>query len=92
MILASIIRANLYFFKKRAKGEAKEVDFVLEKDRKINAFEAKINDKARYEDCKGLISFLEEFPEASFGFLIYTGDKVEKITQRVYAIPWDLLC
>lgn len=91
-IMASIIRGNLYVFQKRGKGGAEEVDFVLEKERKIVALEAKINDKIRYEDCKGLISFLEEFPETSLGLLIYTGDKVEKITQKVYAIPWDLLC
>lgn len=89
-IISSISRTNLYFFKKRS-DVGREVDFVMEKDRKIIALEAKMSSTIRYEDYKGLVSFLEQFSETSFGLVIYTGNKLERITKRIYSIPWHLL-
>jgi len=89
-IISSIIRANLYFFKKRA-NKKNEIDFILEKEKKIVAIEAKMKDSVRYDDYRNLLFFLEKFKNTSFGIVIYTGKDVVKITDKIYYIPWDLI-
>lgn len=34
--------------------------------------------------------FLEEYPETSAGVLIYTGNEIKIMAERIFAIPWYL--
>ena len=49
-----------------------EVDFVLYGERGIKAIEVKLADRIRPNDCKGLLEFAKDYPQAKL-FLLYTG-------------------
>ncbi|MBL7195287.1 MAG: ATP-binding protein [Desulfobacterales bacterium] len=69
----------------------KEVDFVLEWGRKLLAIEVKLLNKPKFSDIKTLKLFLNEYPETSAGILIYGGDEVKIMDEKIAAIPWFLL-
>jgi predicted AAA+ superfamily ATPase len=69
----------------------KEVDFVLEWGRKLLAVEVKLSGRPKFSDIKNLRLFLDEYPEASAGILIYTGNKIKIMHENIVAIPWFLL-
>ena len=69
-----------------------EVDFVLEYGKKLIAIEVKLAKNIRYSDCEGLRLFLQEYPEASCGVLVYTGKEIKLLGERIIALPWELLC
>jgi predicted AAA+ superfamily ATPase len=69
----------------------KEIDFVLERGRKLLAVEAKLSSKPRFSDIETLRLFMDEYPESSAGILIYTGDKIRIMDERIVALPWFLL-
>ena len=69
----------------------KEVDFVLEWGRKLLAVEVKLSSKAKFSDVETLRLFLEEYPETSACILVYAGDEVKMMHEKIVAIPWFLL-
>ena len=69
----------------------KEVDFVMEWGRKLLAVEVKLSGKAHFSDIETLRLFKEEYPETAAGILIYAGDEVKILDEKIVAIPWFLL-
>jgi hypothetical protein len=69
----------------------KEVDFVLEWGRKLLAVEVKLSRKAKFSDIETLRLFMDEYPETSACILIYAGDEVRIMDEKIVAIPWFLL-
>ena len=69
----------------------KEVDFVLEWGRKLLAVEVKLSSKPRFSDTENLRLFMDEYPETSAGILIYTGNEIKIMHEKIVAIPWVLL-
>lgn len=69
----------------------KEVDFVLEWGRRLLAIEIKMSSTTKFSDIETLRLFIEEYPETSSGILIYTGDKIKILHEKIVAIPWQLL-
>jgi predicted AAA+ superfamily ATPase len=69
----------------------KEVDFILEWGRKLLAVEVKLSSKAKFSDVETLRLFLEEYPETSACILVYAGDEVKMMHEKIVAIPWFLL-
>ncbi|MDZ7264644.1 MAG: ATP-binding protein [candidate division KSB1 bacterium] len=69
----------------------KKVDFVLEWGRKLLAVEVKLTNYTKFSDIQSLKLFLEEYPETSAGVLIYTGNEVKQLHEKIVAIPWFLL-
>jgi predicted AAA+ superfamily ATPase len=69
----------------------KEVDFVVEWGRKLLAIEVKLTNQAKFSDVLSLKLFFEEYPETSAGVLIYTGNEVKQLHEKIVAIPWFLL-
>ena len=68
-----------------------EVDFVLEWGRKLLAIEVKLSGKAKYADADTLRFFLEEYPEAVAGILIYAGNEIRVMHEKIVAVPWVTL-
>lgn len=69
----------------------KEVDFVLEWGRKLLAVEVKLSSKAKFSDIETLKLFMDEYPETAACILIYAGDEVKIMDEKIVAIPWFLL-
>ena len=69
----------------------KEVDFVLEWGRKLLAIEVKLSSKPRFSDIETLKLFMDEYPETSAGVLVYGGDEIKIMGEKITAIPWFLL-
>jgi uncharacterized protein len=66
-----------------------EVDFVIERQRKLLAIEVKATANPGYNDAKGLRTFLQEYgSQALGGLLLYDGEKTFWISERVLAAPW----
>lgn len=69
----------------------KEVDVVIEHEGRLTPIEIKTTARPRLDDTGGLNAFLDEYPQATtHGFLIHTGDKVERLTPRIWAVPLSL--
>jgi len=69
----------------------KEVDFVLEWGRRLLAVEVKLSDRPKFSDVETLRLFLDEYPETSACLLVYTGEEVKIMHEKIVAIPWFLL-
>jgi uncharacterized protein len=69
----------------------REVDFVIEWGRHLIAIEVKLWDRVSYSDLTDLRMFMEEYPEAAAGLIVYAGDSVKIMGEKMAAIPWQML-
>ncbi|MFH0774209.1 MAG: DUF4143 domain-containing protein [bacterium] len=89
--LCSLLIPRPKIFYWRTTG-GKEVDFVIEWGQKLLAIEVKMSDTARFsDDVDALRVFIEDYPQTSAGILIYTGDKIKRLHDKIVAIPWQML-
>ena len=78
LVLQEIIACNSYkepgyeLFYWRTRKHKSEVDFILYGEKGLIAIEVKFSHKIRAQDCKGLLEFLEDYPQAK-AFILYTG-------------------
>lgn len=80
--------ARLYFWRTL---DGNEVDFVLEYGRRLLAVEVKRADTVGYRDTSGLRLFLEMHPKASAGLVVYSGNEIKRLDEKIVAMPWSLL-
>lgn len=69
----------------------REVDFVVEHGRRLIAIEVKLASSAGYGDTAGLRAFMAEYPTCAAGVVVYSGDEVRVLGERMVAIPWTML-
>ncbi|MDD5476510.1 MAG: DUF4143 domain-containing protein, partial [Syntrophales bacterium] len=69
----------------------KEVDFVVEQGRKLIAMEVKLTTKPLYSDTENLRLFLKEYPETKAAVLIYSGNEIRHLDEKIIALPWTCL-
>lgn len=77
--------ARLYFWRTRS---GREVDFVVEHGRRLLAIEVKRATQVGYGDVASLRAFLDEYPEASGGLLLYGGKAIRRLGEKIVALPW----
>lgn len=66
-----------------------EVDFVIERERKLLPIEVKASENPGYNDSKGLRTFIAEYgDDVPGGLLLHGGTKTYWISERVLAAPW----
>jgi len=68
-----------------------EVDFVLEQGRRLVAIEVKLAATPHYRDTGGLKRFMSEHDRCKAGVLIYAGDEIVQLGERIVALPWQVL-
>ena len=69
-----------------------EVDCVIDMGDKVIPIEIKASKKVSASKIRGLKIFLEDYKSvAKEGFVITMGDRKEKITNNITAIPWNCL-
>ena len=69
-----------------------EVDFVIERGRAALPIEIKMSSRVTFSDAKGLHRFLQEYPKiAPWGLLLYRGEEVFQLSDRIVAAPLDTI-
>ncbi|MCX5709079.1 MAG: ATP-binding protein [Candidatus Omnitrophica bacterium] len=68
----------------------KEVDFVIEHGKEIIAIEVKLSGEAEYKHIQGLSAFLKDYPGATAGIVIYTGNEIKYLGEKIIAVPWRM--
>lgn len=70
-----------------------EVDFVIETPRRLLPIEVKAATRVRPADARGLVAFLEEYPDLADGaLLLYAGSEIYPLAKGVLAAPWWSVC
>ncbi len=87
---ASLMVPQPHIFHWRTAGR-QEVDFVLERGRTLLAVEAKFTTSPRYGDTKGLQDFMADYPETVGGLLVYDGEDIVRLHEKIVAVPWHVL-
>lgn len=65
-----------------------EVDWVIEGPQGLCPIEVKLTDAPGKDDCKNLNKFLNEYPEATMGYIICQVEKTAKMADRILAVSW----
>lgn len=81
-------KPNIYYWRTR-KGD--EVDLIIEYGNSITAFEIKATTRVRYEDTKSLQLFMNNHSLKSCGILLYNGNEIKKLGDRLFAMPICML-
>jgi predicted AAA+ superfamily ATPase len=81
-------RPEIYFWRT---AEGAEVDFVVERGRRLLPIEVKASSRVDAGDLKHLETFCGEHGEAPFGLLVYGGTEVYVASPRVVAVPFGRL-
>lgn len=69
-----------------------EVDLILEVAGQTIPIEIKSSQTITNQDASGLRSFLEDNANVKNGYIVYPGNRFQKITENIFAIPdWWLL-
>ncbi|MFH1262682.1 MAG: ATP-binding protein [Pseudomonadota bacterium] len=89
--LCGVMRTPPHLYHWRSHGGA-EVDLVLERDGTLYPIEVKGKRNLTKRDARGIQSFREAFPGARIakGLIVAPVEEIEQISERDYAIPWDL--
>jgi len=87
-ILLSSQTGRLYHWGSQA---GTSVDFVLEWGRSLLAIEVKLSQTARYDDVRGLERFLASHPACRAGLLVYAGDEIVRLGEKIVAVPWTAI-
>lgn len=89
-VLADLLapRARVYYWRTTP---GKELDVVLEQGRRLLAFEIKYSETARFSDAESLRVFLNDHPQAVAGVVIYRGQQIQQLDERIFALPLGLL-
>lgn len=82
-------RPNLYHWRLHS---GSEVDLILERDGRLHPIEIKLNSRPKPKDARGLRAFREQHAGRSVapGLVIAPVDAVQQLTDKDYAVPWDL--
>lgn len=68
-----------------------EVDCVIETPERLIPVEVKLTDRPTLADAKHVNLFLSEYDEASVGYIICQAPQRMKLTDNIYALPWQQL-
>lgn len=89
VLTSLMVPAGRLYFWRTQKGQ--EVDFVLEHGRRLLGVEVKLTTRPQYGDASGLRTFLTEYPEASGGILLHGGQTIQRLAEKMIAVPWTML-
>ncbi|HUF27824.1 MAG TPA: ATP-binding protein [Gemmatimonadaceae bacterium] len=66
-----------------------EVDFVIERGRRLMAIEVKASERPHPRDWRYLERFVEEYPDTCHGaLLLHAGDEAYEVADRIVVAPW----
>jgi len=65
----------------------KEVDVVIEQGRRMVACEIKLSETVTFSDAAGLRIFLADHPKNAVGIVIYRGNEIKHLDEKIVALP-----
>lgn len=68
-----------------------EVDWIIEEEGSYIPVEVKLTEKPASNDIRHLEVFLSEYPPAKVGYLVCQIPRKLKLSDRIFAIPWQSL-
>jgi hypothetical protein len=87
---ASLMDGDVMYFRTQG-GREREVDFVLEKGKRILAVEVKLAKTVSMGDIDNLLFLKDATSSFACGLVIYSGTEIKQLAQNIYAIPWFVL-
>jgi predicted AAA+ superfamily ATPase len=72
-------------------GREREVDFVLEKGKRILGIEVKLAKTVSMGDIDNLLFLKDASKSFACGLVVYSGTEIRQLTQNIFAIPWFVL-
>jgi predicted AAA+ superfamily ATPase len=72
-------------------GREREVDFVLERGKKILAVEVKLAKTVSTGDIDNLLFLKDVSKNFACGLVIYSGTEIRQLAANIYAMPWFVL-
>lgn len=87
---ASLMDGDVMYFRTQG-GREREVDFVLEKGRKILGIEVKLAKTVSLVDIDNLLFLKDATKSLACGLVVYSGTEIRQLTQNIFAIPWFVL-
>jgi predicted AAA+ superfamily ATPase len=78
-------KAGLYYWRTVS---GREIDFVVERGRRLLAIEVKYTSNPTAYDIKNLLEFMNDYPETIRGVLVHSGDGIKWLHSKVIAVPW----
>ena len=82
-------RANLYYYRT---SDQKEIDFILEFSDKIIAIEVKSSKSVSRDDFKHIIYLKDELRDKfDKGIVLYDGDEVLSLGDKIFALPFGVM-
>lgn len=85
----SVHKADCYYWREAGRSP-KEVDLVLLSNNELVALEVKASTSFSLSDFSGLRALADD-PRFRFGYLVYMGEKVARVSEKLWAIPLSAL-
>jgi len=82
--------AQLSFVRTR-EAPYREIDFVMERDRKRLAIEVKLSHSVSYTDARSIAWMMSEDSQCVGGVVVYGGTDVQLLAAHIVAVPWSML-
>lgn len=82
-------RAECYYWREPGKSP-KEVDLVLLNGNELVGIEVKVSSSFSLDDFSGLRALAED-PRFRYGYLVYMGEKIVRVSEKFWAIPLSAL-
>lgn len=79
---------KIYYWRTTA---GQEVDFIIEKGKRLLAIEVKCSKNVGFFDTNNLQLFMQEYPETVAGVIIYIGKTIRQLGKNIYAVPWEAI-
>jgi predicted AAA+ superfamily ATPase len=89
-VVSELWMAHLSFVRTR-EAPQREIDFIMERDRKRLAIEVKLGRSVSYTDARSIVWLMKEDSQCVGGVVIYTGKDVRLLADHIVAVPWTML-
>lgn len=87
---ASLMDAEVMYFRTQG-GREREVDFVIEKGKRILAVEVKLAKTVSLGDIDNMLFLKDASNNFACGLVVYAGTEIKQLSQNIIAMPWFTL-
>lgn len=89
-VVSELWMAQLSFVRTR-EAPYREIDFIMERDRRRLAIEVKLSHSVSYADARSIVWMISEDSQCVGGVVIYGGTDIRLLADHIIAVPWSML-